>query len=308
MINSKQLFKAGRETKIFEVNDNLCVNDFYNETGFMYSNLHGKRSRIQMLIVDITTGKKDKAKVLKFNFTAEEWKELIFLLKQGQNGFSKACKLKRNTEFYGFIKVNKYKVFENNLVEIKKIKISYEKELRKPQWKVAIECAKALPQDNGFGFIPNSYKKLQGSYFLITNEEMIELLKTERYLELWEQFSFPEFILNRNAFEERAKANSYNEDDLTWNNNPNIDRKDSSNSSSINNTKGSNNRKVNKTTYSNTESDTKRNINKPISEKVNCTSNLFCEKCGAKVEEKLAKISKKRWHKVLCANCFNKNK
>ncbi|AQM58554.1 hypothetical protein [Clostridium baratii] len=295
MINSKQLFKTGRETKIFEVNDKLCVNDFYNETGFTYSSLHGKMSRIQMILVDTTNGKKDKAKVLKFNFTAEEWKELLFLLKQGPDNFSKVCKLRLNTEFYGFIKVNKYKTFEKNFVEINKIKITYEKGLRKPQWKIAIESGKALPQDEGFGYISKSYKKFQDSNFMITNEEMAEILKTRRYLELWEQYSFSEFILNRNAFEKRAKDNSYNEDDLSWNKNPNIKQDENKNdriSSTNKNTNSSTNKNTNKTIKNNSKGS--NDINK-----------FICEKCGKEVDDKLATVSMKRWHKVFCTSCFN---
>ncbi|MEG0296748.1 MAG: hypothetical protein RR620_08510 [Clostridium sp.] len=345
MISAKQIFKAGRETKIFELKDDLMVNDFYNETGYQYSKLHGKMSRLSMILVDVTKGKKDKAVVLKFCFTADEWRDLRNILGAGSMNFEQACSNYSNTSFYGFVKANKYKSYGDGFIEVKRIKISYEKNMKSPsKWKIALSTGKARPSDGeGFGYQTNTYVDINSANCFLNDAEINEMIRaTDVYLPLWEQHHFPIFLKYREEFMMRAKANNYDENNMSWNNSPNrYENSNTEDNSSVNNNSYNSNSSNNFNDYNEFESyntnnnysagsqnnsnqfndansfgESQSNNSDPFANEnggfnsFNNTnvngSNGNCSACNATVDSKVAMVSQKRFGKVLCHVCMRK--
>ena len=158
MINARQLVKLGRKTKILELNDNLSVNDFYNITGFQSSSLHGKMSRIKLVIVDISKGKKNLSVVGSFNFKANEFNDLYKIVSKGSNQFNEYCKNRFGRNVYSIPKANPYKIINGNMIEVKTFNLSYESKLKVPKWKFEIITGQAMPNSDDFGYISKTYK------------------------------------------------------------------------------------------------------------------------------------------------------
>lgn len=215
MINEFQIFKSGRTKKVFEVNDNLQVNDFYNETGYQKSSLHGRMSRIQIIIVDITKGKKAKAIVCSFNLKSTEWFENfkyltntdMFEKKYGRYGLS-------------LTKANPHKKI-GDMISVNQLKVTFEKGLKNPSWKFNITEGKAQPEDK-FGYKKESFQKLKENNYILSISEVNEMCSyITKYINNWENTMFSEFLSNRSAFTERAKANNFDESSIKeWNKNP----------------------------------------------------------------------------------------
>ncbi|WP_195972505.1 hypothetical protein [Clostridium thermobutyricum] len=270
MINANQLFKAGRETKIFEVSDRLQVNDFYNESGYRMSSIHGKFSRIKFTIVDITKGSKDKAIIGEFNFKPTEWELLQSKLKL--NGIEFNEKLKK----INMTKANPYNKIGDK-IEVKTIVISYETGLRVPRWKIVITTGKAAPKEE-FGYDKKTYTKLSETNFMLDDLEMKEMvLYVSKFLKLWEENNFSTFIKNREAFINRAKKNNYDEESLDKWNAKNSTTDSFSSSSGTNKQYATGNQK-----------------------------GCCCSNCGKVVEKSKADITLKSFGKVLCSECLQK--
>lgn len=239
MINSKQIVKLGRKDKILEINDKLQVNDFYNETGYDYSTLHGRYSRIQLVIVDTKEGKKDKAKIAKYNFTYQDLKNIVQvlgLIPNAEQYKKKALEYnqkyyQKNNDYLNSFKINKYEKHENGKCATSNIKLSYENAMKNDsKWKITIDIGETLPEEKGNLIMPKqgSYEKLYTVSFNLTQIELEELIQTTwNYLKLWEHASFQKMLEYRKAFEERCIENNFDEKNMSvWNSNPNLKNKE----------------------------------------------------------------------------------
>lgn len=272
-VNPRRIFKAGREKKIFEVTDSLQVNTFSNTSGVIASTIHGKMSRINFTLIDITKGKKGDAIILKFNFKVKEWKQLVKAISVGGNAF-----MENNKHGWSFTKANPYKKMDGNNIEVKKIKISYEQNMKTSnKWKLEISEGKAKSTDS-FGYDAKSYQLMKTSCFFMNNDEVGNMIyDINSYTNNWEQWAFGEYIKNREAFERKARKNNYQYENIDdWN------AEDNANKFFNNSIVGDNTSEF---------SDNKE---------------YFCEECGSKAHENIAKISKVKANKILCAKCLNK--
>ena len=282
MINSQQLYKAGREKKIFEVVDNLIINDFYNETGFKTSSVHGKMSRIKFVIVDVTVGKMDKAVVSTFNFKPSEFEMYIPLILDISK-YNKYCTSKK-VKCISVSKANPYTKYDGNLIKVTTMNISFESNLRIPKWKVEIITGKAAPNTDGFGFVTKTFKEISKSFFLLDKSEIFEMgTYVSKYIQLWESSVFPTYIQNRINFDNRCRNNSINDNGSikineatinTWNSNPNIKK------------------------------NTNQNINSNSNSSENGNQICKCSNCNKSVDSKLAINTKKQFGKILCRECL----
>lgn len=266
MINSKQIFKAGREKKIFEVNDNLQVNNFYFPTGYTNSSLHGKMSRISIVIVDITKGTKSQSQVLKFNFKVNEW--LDFQRACRQVKFKDYCKKYYGKDFFYMVKANPYEKYDNGFISVKQISVYYEENMRTNKWKVIISAGKARPKEN-IGYDIKTYSEIGKTTFFLSQAEIEEMLRNvERFLKCWEIAMFPTFLKNREAFEKRLRENQYDETRINeWNT---LILKKSANSTN------------------------------------NETDVFVCSECNQNINKNMALISQKRYGVRLCSKCTAK--
>ena len=285
-VNPRRIFKAGREKKIFEVTDSLQVNTFSNTNGVIGSTIHGKMSRINFTLIDVTKGTKGDAIILKFNFKVKEWKQLAKAISVGGNAF-----MENNKYGWSFTKANPYKKMDNNNIEVKKIKISYEQNMKTPnKWKLEISEGKAKSTDS-FGYDTKSYQLLQTSCFFMNNDEIRDMLyDINSYTNNWEQWAFGEYMKSRQAFENKARKNNYEYENIdNWN------TEDNASKFFDNSIVEDNNGKFNE------DSIVENNASKFSNNK-----EYFCEECGSKAHENIAKISKVKANKILCAKCLNK--
>ena len=275
MLSPKQLFKAGRTKKILEVKDDLQVNDFFNETGYINSNIHGRMSRITFTIIDITKGKKDKANVVNFKFTTKEFKEFAKALSVGGIKFSQYCRQKYGIEKFIFCKANSHKKIKDKFIEIRKISVSYEAEIRNDnKWKVRIVEGMAIPAQNNFGYDNKTYKDIIYADFYLSNSEIMDMAEyVSQFINWWEFNNFNIFLNNRSKFIAREKMNDYDEENMNWNSNPNY-KKLSDNSGS-------------KLSVKNTEI-------------------KHCKDCNEVIDENLYKITVDQYGKGLCLKCVKK--
>ena len=288
MISPKQIFKAGRDTKIFEVKDDLQVNSFYNEDGYQMSEIEGKFSRISFYLVDVSKGKKEKALVNKYSFKTDELKDFFGIIKKGGNAVCKYCE-ENKKRYLSYVKANKYVTFKDNSIEVRELRFSYEKGMRSSsKWKIELHRGSAKPDDSGFGYDAGTYKSLNFVTFFMNNTEVKDMVrKTERFIKLWEQYAFPVFLQNRDAFINRWKDNDYNESIIAkWNN---------------------------KTGSQNIHDDEKKhhheertNNNPKNYSKQNTEDQDSCQRCGCSVSDNIKKVSEKRTGMILCAKCLGK--
>lgn len=273
--NIKQIFKSGRDTKVFAVEDDLSVNDFYNEIGILKAILHSKVSRITMIINDSKNNSNTK---LKFCFNVDEWKEFSDLLKDGPEGFGKNCVNKNTKPKYKKTKINKYTSFEDGYKEIRNFSVSCNKDNQKEgkyYWTISISIGKGKlkdPKNSYKGIIKETYSELKQNYFVLQTEEINEMIEmVNKYIPLWENSMFPVFLENRKAFSKRLIENNSDYGTIgRWNNSPNKDSGD----------------------Y--------------IKNNVNDTKNSeFCSGCNVHVDEKTEKITNSKYGRTLCYKCSN---
>lgn len=107
MLTPKQIDKLGRETKILELYDQLSVNDFYSVvtnpttksvTDKLTLDVHGVFSRIGMTLIDTTSGKGEKAKVLDFKFYPQDFKSVARIIGEGDPIHFKIEAARRNSK------------------------------------------------------------------------------------------------------------------------------------------------------------------------------------------------------------------
>ncbi|MCC0685694.1 hypothetical protein [Clostridioides sp. ZZV14-6345] len=273
--NIKQIFKSGRETKVFAVEDDLSVNDFYNEIGILKAVLHSKVSRITMIINDSKNNNNTK---LKFCFNVNEWKEFSDLLKNGPESFEKNCVNTNTKPKYKKTKINKYTSFEDGYKEIRNFSVSCKKDNQKEgkyYWTISIAIGKGKlkdPKNSYKGIIKETYSELKQNYFVLQTEEINEMIETvNKYIPLWESSMFPVFLENRKTFSKRLIENNSDYGTIgRWNNSPD---KESSGyiKNNVNNTKNSD----------------------------------FCSECNVHVDEKTKKITNIKYGKTLCYKCSN---
>lgn len=273
--NIKQIFKSGRDTKVFAVEDDLSVNDFYNEIGILKAILHSKVSRITMIINDSKNNSNTK---LKFCFNVDEWKKFSDLLKDGPEGFGKNCVNKNTKPKYKKTKINKYTSFEDGYKEIRNFSVSCNKDNQKEgkyYWTISISIGKGKlkdPKNSYKGIIKETYSELKQNYFVLQTEEINEMIEmVNKYIPLWENSMFPVFLENRKAFSKRLIENNSDYGTIgRWNNSPNKDSGD----------------------Y--------------IKNNVNDTKNSeFCSGCNVHVDEKTEKITNSKYGRTLCYKCSN---
>ena len=273
--NIKQIFKSGRDTKVFAVEDDLSVNDFYNEIGILKAILHSKVTRITMIINDSKNNSNTK---LKFCFNVDEWKELSDLLKDGPEGFGKNCVNTNTKPKYKKTKINKYTSFKDGYKEIRNFSVSCNKDNQKKgkyYWTISISIGKGKlkdPKNSYKGIIKETYSELKQNYFVLQTEEINEMIEmVNKYIPLWENSMFPVFLENRKAFSKRLIENNSDYGTIArWNNSPNKDSGD----------------------Y--------------IKNNVNDTKNSeFCSGCNVHVDEKTEKITNLKYGRTLCYKCSN---
>nr|WP_172693334.1 hypothetical protein [Clostridioides difficile]AYD68755.1 hypothetical protein pHSJD-312_00134 [Clostridioides difficile] len=273
--NIKQIFKSGRDTKVFAVEDDLSVNDFYNEIGILKAILHSKVSRITMIINDSKNNSNTK---LKFCFNVNEWKEFSNLLKDGPEGFGKNCVNTNTKPKYKKTKINKYTSFEDGYKEIRNFSVSCNKDNQKEgkyYWTISISIGKGKlkdPKNSYKGIIKETYSELKQNYFVLQTEEINEMIEmVNKYIPLWENSMFPIFLENRKAFSKRLIENNSDYGTIgRWNNSPN------------------------------------KNSGDYIKNNVNDTKNSeFCSACNVHVDEKTEKITNSKYGRTLCYKCSN---
>ncbi|WP_055069046.1 hypothetical protein [Clostridium massiliamazoniense] len=313
MLNVDRLFKAGRETKIFEVVDKLSVNDFYNNTGYQdVTSIHEKMSRIKLVIVDISKGKGPSASVGEFNLKASEWNQHMRTLLNLQRFLSLYPK-----KILSISKANPYKKFENDFIEVKHLKISYQDGLRVGvRWKFEIITGRAKAMSDGFGYENKTFQKINNVDFLLSPEELESMITyITKYISLWEQSSFNEFMLNKKEFIKRCCENNYDEKTIKeWNKNPNSYRDNSFRGNTSNSNPSETIRNVNSNvkrdmaTQSSYSSQVSVNLNQAQGQKVGNLqkSQLTCESCGCEVTLSIASTTKKQFGKALCETCLVK--
>ncbi|UUV16662.1 hypothetical protein [Clostridioides difficile] len=268
--NIKQIFKSGRETKVFAVEDDLSVNDFYNEIGILKAVLHSKVSRITMIINDSKNNSNTK---LKFCFDVDEWKEFSDLLKDGPESFEN--NFVNTKSKYKKTKINKYTNFENGYKEIRNFSLSCNKDNQKKgkyYWIISISIGKGKlkdPKNSYKGIIKETYSELKKNYFVLQTEEINEMIEAvNKYIPLWENSMFPVFLENRKTFSKRLVENNSDYETISkWNNLP----KGESVKNNINDVKNSD----------------------------------FCSVCNAHVDERTKNISNIKYGNTLCYKCSN---
>lgn len=297
MINVNRLYKAGRETKIFEIVDRLSINDFYNKTGYQDStSIHGRMSRIKLTIVDVIKGTKSNANVGEFNFTTNEWNKNFKLL-LNQELFKKHYPKKE-------IKISKANPYKKNgdLIEVKTICISLEDGLRiGVRWKFEIVTGTAKHNDGEFGYISETFKKLKSTNFLLSPIEVKDMVShISNYIELWESNSFSEFMINKKAFIKRCAENNYDESTMNvWNKNPNSENFNNFNTSKVNN----NNSKVAQSNSINVSNNLKKQKQQGVLNLPN-SQHFSCAMCGSDINESTHEITNARFGKPLCQDCL----
>ena len=313
VINPNRLCKIGRMNKIFEINDKLQVNDFYNVSGVLSTTVHGTFSRISLCLVDTTQGKKTDARVGEFNFSVEEFNKLVDFFKvpnmdlenihynvdpsawkANVQNYNKIHNKNHNNFLYS-IKVNPYKKDENGFSPVNKIALSYEEQMRSEyKWKITIEAGKGIANAKQYAFKygalkQGTYQKLFSIFINISTEELINILaKTYKHIKLWETSNYPIMLDNRRKFWERFKENNYNEETLNiWNNNP-FQKAPTKNK---------------KFTFPPQANAAQSNIlqNKNV-------QGYACSKCGYKIDQKIKNYSEKAFGAALCFKCQNEVK
>lgn len=291
MISSRKLIKFGRDTSIMEVKDNLQVNDFWKDTGFVETTVHGKYSRIEFNIVDVKNGKKEKANVGEFKMTPPELEGLFQILTTSPNGikfkeraiiFNKMNKV--DSDSFTLMKIHHFYKNDENLSPTYTLKVSYEDAMRNDsKWKFFIETAEGeaecIEHKNGgrlYHVKKGTYKKINEVSFYLNNVEMNSFIRIiSRHMRIWEEINYPKMLEYRAQFEKRARDNNYDEDTIhNWN------------------SKETNAEKVEKIENDKSLEPTKENV-----------FDGKCEECGCDVKEVIATFTKQITGKNLCIPC-----
>jgi hypothetical protein len=319
VINSKQIIKIGRQKKILESNDKLQVNDFFEETGYSRSTLHGRFSRVQLVIVDTKDGTGSKAKVGKYNFTIDMFKSIFGVIsidpikyKELALAYNQSLTPSKNNDFLSGFKIDHYKKDANGYSPTTNIKLTYEEAMRNDsKWKIAIDIGIGIAEkkENLVTVKAGTYKKIETATINITGPELKKLLMdTKDYVDAWEIISFPKMLAFRDAFDDRAKNNKYDESTIAvWNANPSLKNTNYIPNTSSNNKDNVSNINSNNMNKSNSENKINSDNKKNDTGTVTPTSSNLC-KCGAKITDTVKNYSMDRFGEILCIKCQAKIK
>lgn len=293
MINFKRITKTANANghKILEFNDFMQINNFdENKGGNLSSTLHSKFSKIGVIIVDTTGGKKEKAKVLKFNFEPSTIKAIAQKIVDGSKDLF--------IPGYMLEKIDPYNADNNGYSQVSKITIRYQEQMNNP-WTFIIENGIGVPVKNattgGINIKKGSYKKSCFSQVVMDNwTAIIKMCEIKNYIDKWENVNMSSFIKLRNAAEKKYIANiRNNKPDNKNDNNSSIN----ANTPQVSNTNLSSNSKQDS---NNTELASKTELeNSSTSDK----PNLICSYCKSKINQKIYDYSIKKHGTPLCMDC-----
>lgn len=213
VINVKQITKSNNKTKLIEFNDNLQVNDFSDEFGLKKSTVHGKFSKIQVVIVDWTKGKGENAVVVQHNLNPDVMKAICEMVLSGDT--SEFEKQDRYTKAIGFSesKINFYQKDENGYSPVTMFNIRYQKNMNSP-WTITIETGKGIAQTNengGISIKKGTYKKEKSATVYLSRGEMIARMTEVRdYIRNFEMVHFAEMLKNREKWEKKNQQKNNN--------------------------------------------------------------------------------------------------
>lgn len=332
--NFKQISKTANKDKILEFNDFMQLNDFNEEKGGkLSSTLHSKFSKIAVIIVDTTSGKKEKAKVLKFNFEPSTIKAIAQKIVD--------CNKDLFIPGYTFEKIDPYNKDQNGYSPVSKITIRYQEKMNNP-WTFYIENGIGIPVKNattgGINIKKGSYKKICFSQVVIENwTAIIKMGEVKDYISKWENANMPTFVKLRNAAEKRyidnRKSNSTGNAQAPKTNYINNSKQYTSNTKLNSKTEVSSTSdnpvyecshcksKINQRIYDysikkygvalclNCQKASSKNNNKPTdnnSQNTNITS--CCTDCKNKISQNVYKYSIEKYGTPLCMNCQDKRK
>lgn len=287
MIKQDKLIKFGRKAQIMEISDNLQVNDFYDKSGVIETNVHGKFSRIGICIVDTKEGKKENAHVCEFKLTDKECKKILSLIVQDGDEFKRRV-VSYNTsnglgsnDYISIMKVHHFKADKQGKSPVFQFKMSYESGMKSSKWKVNLEkgTGKAVCNEQSTGaklwsIEKGTYKKECSTNFFLTDIEILELKTTIlRHIDLWERCNYEKMLTYREEFYKRAKENNFNEETINmWNS------------------------KENSEGVANKDNGKKGNTPQKAAAGLTCS-------CGNQVSKAMAGYTQKVYGEILCQQC-----
>lgn len=326
--NLRQITRANGKNKLVEFNDNMQFNDFSDKGGVKKSRVHSKFSKIEVVMVDWSLGKKNKAVVISHNFNPSTIKAIANAIISG------------NMDLFtgkgrGFIqqKIDLYKpdANNNNLCPVSKISIRYEQQMNNP-WTITLESGVGFADKSPTGGVQirkGSYQKRNESKLALSIIDMIEKMTDVRdYINQFESYYMAPMLKTRNRLERKRieeykknKANNVNQ----YDNIENIEQYAQDTSGYINsdeqcnnpqneqyvNNPGNNLQHENNEQYGNNQQDGYNNYNNPGMENQNNGNNGYsapvdenhCVCCGAQVDEDVKKFSNKGFGATVCRNC-----
>lgn len=204
IINTKQISKSNNKTKLIEFNDKLQLNDFTDECGVKKTTVHSKFSRIQIVIVDWTKGKGDKAVVVQHNIEPSIMKGICNLVLIGDTAeFEKQDKY---TKSIGFTenKINIYQKDNEGYCPVTNFNIKFQPLMNNP-WTITIENGKGKTQKNendGISIAKGTYIRESEAVIYLSKFEMhIKMLDVLDTIKNFENVYYLNMIENRNKWD-----------------------------------------------------------------------------------------------------------
>ncbi|QUH21902.1 hypothetical protein [Alkaliphilus sp. B6464] len=204
IVNTKQITKSNNSTKLVEFNDRLQFNDFSQELGVQKSTVHGKFSRVQIVIVDWTKGKGDKAVVVQHNLTPDVMKGVCEMVLSGNTAeFEKQDRYTKSTGF-NESKINFYQKDEEGFSPVTNFNIKYQGNMNSP-WTISIETGKGKAQkseNGGISIAKGTYiKENVSTVYLSKGEMLIRMLEVRDYIKDFETAHFYKMLEQRLEWE-----------------------------------------------------------------------------------------------------------
>jgi len=204
IINTKQISKSNNKTKLIEFNDKLQFNDFTDECGVKRTTVHGKFSRINVVIVDWTKGKGDMAVVVQHNIEPAIMKGICNLVLIGDT--TEFEKQDKYTKSIGFTenKINIYQRDSEGYCPVTYFNIKFQPQMSNP-WTITIETGKGKTQKNendGIFIAKGTYIRESEAVIYLSKLEMhIKMLDVLDTIRNFETTNYPLMIKKRDDWE-----------------------------------------------------------------------------------------------------------
>ena len=204
----RQITKSNNRTKVIEWGDNLQANDFSEKTGVNKSSIHSKFSRIKIVIVDWTSGKKEKAVVVSHNMLPSNMKTIAELVIK--NNFAVFEQPDKNKKQKGYLEhnINFYRKDEDGYSPVNIFNLQYQAAMNSP-WTITITNGLAIASFNKLGGVSikqGTYRKINTATVYLSHFEMLsKMIEVRDYIRTFETINMSRMLKCREEKENEER-------------------------------------------------------------------------------------------------------